>query len=102
MDVAVGANGPIRLDDLMTTSLSNELEEFHRFVADKLANGHGNLSPEEVVDQWRDLHPVPESLADDVAAVREALADMAAGERGVPFEDFDREFRARHDLSPRS
>jgi hypothetical protein len=86
----------------MATSLSNELQEFHRFVADKLANGHANLSPEEAVDQWRDLHPIPEGLADDVAAVREALADMAAGDTGVPFEDFDLEFRAKHNLPPRS
>lgn len=92
----------------MATSLSNDLLEFHRFVAEKLADGQGNLSPEEVVDQWRVLHPAPEGVAEpeklaaDVAAVREALADMAAGDMGIPFEDFDREFRGTHNLPPRS
>jgi hypothetical protein len=42
-------------------------------------------------------------LADDVAAVRESLADMAAGDNGVPLDEFDREFRAKHGLPlPRS
>jgi hypothetical protein len=92
----------------MATSLSNDLLEFHRFVAEKLADGQGNLSPEEVVDQWRELHPTPDGLAEpdnlatDVAAIREALADMAAGDTGTPVENFDREFRGTHNLPPRS
>jgi hypothetical protein len=79
----------------MTQSLSDELQEFHRFVAEKLAKGERNLSPEAAVDQWRELHPTPESLDEDVAAVREALADMADGDTGIPFDEFAREFRAR-------
>jgi hypothetical protein len=85
----------------MATSLSDELKEFHRFVAEKLAKGEGNLSPEAAVDQWRELHPGLESFDDDVTAVREALTDMAAGDTGMPLEQFDREFRADHDLSKR-
>jgi hypothetical protein len=97
-----------REDESMATSLSNDLLEFHRFVAEKLANGQGNLSPEEVVDQWRELHPAPEGLGEpeklaaDVAAVREALVDMAAGDTGIFFENFDGEFRGAHNLPPRS
>ena len=86
----------------MATSLSNELAEFHRFVAEKLAKGEAGLSPEAAVDQWRELHPDAEDLADGVAAVKEALASIAAGDRGVPFDEFDREFRTKHNLPPRS
>jgi hypothetical protein len=85
----------------MATSLSNELKEFCQFVAEKLAKGEGNLSPEAAVDQWRELHPGPESFDDDVTAVREALADMVAGDTGMPLDEFDREFRAHHDLPKR-
>lgn len=85
----------------MATSLRNELQDFHRFLAEKLAKGEENLSPEEAVDQWRDLHSCPDKLAEDVTAVREALADMAAGDIGTDFEEFDRDFRATHNLPPR-
>jgi hypothetical protein len=45
---------------------------------------------------------VKEQLAnDDVAALREALSEMAAGDEGIPFEEFDGLFRARHMLPDR-
>jgi len=36
-----------------------------------------------------------------LAAIQEGLADIEAG-RTQPFEDFDREFRTRHGMPPRS
>ncbi len=38
--------------------------------------------------------------ADDLAAVRDALDDFAAGDRGVDWREFDREFRNRQRLIP--
>jgi hypothetical protein len=35
---------------------------------------------------------------DDLAAVQEAIHDMDDGDKGIPFEEFDRDFRARHDI----
>jgi hypothetical protein len=35
---------------------------------------------------------------DTVQALREAIADMEAGDTGVPLDQFDQEFRARHDI----
>jgi hypothetical protein len=35
---------------------------------------------------------------DDLVAIQEAIEDMDAGDTGIPFEEFDREFRARHNL----
>lgn len=35
---------------------------------------------------------------EELAAIQEALDDMAQGDRGVPFEQFDRDFRLRHNL----
>jgi hypothetical protein len=51
------------------------------------------------------LHTHIEHLAvndfpNDVAALKEALADMEAGDRGVPLEEFDDKFRQRHSISP--
>jgi hypothetical protein len=80
------------------TSPSNELEQFHRFVAAKLANGETQLSPEAALDQWRKLSP---RVRGGVAAVREVLADMAAGDSGTPYEQFDGDFRVRHNIPRR-
>jgi len=64
----------------MATSISNELQEFHRFVAEKLANGGAGLSPEEVVDEWRILHPNADELAESADVLRQALAEADRGE----------------------
>jgi len=34
----------------------------------------------------------------DVAAVKEAIADMQAGDRGVPFDEFVSKFRKQHNI----
>src|SRR5205807_835694 len=74
---------------------ASELRDFYRFVAEKLSNGGADLSPEEALDEWRRQHPSADSAA-DLAAIQEALADMADGNTGVPFDQFDRDFRAKH------
>jgi hypothetical protein len=74
----------------------NELRDFHDFLGEELSNGGADLSPEEAVDEWRRLHPG--SSAEDAAAVQEALDDLAAGETAMTFEEFDLEFRKRHQL----
>jgi hypothetical protein len=76
----------------------NDLRDFHRFVGEKVNHGGVSLSPEDVLDEWRNLHPAPQVVDDDTAAIQEAIDDMESGDRGISFEDFDREFRARHKL----
>jgi hypothetical protein len=85
----------------MTMDALSELAQFHEFLSEKLVNGGSQLSPEEALDAWRTAHPSAEVSADDYEAVRQALAAMDAGDTGLPFEGFDREFRARHKLPPR-
>jgi hypothetical protein len=74
-----------------------ELARFQQFLAQHLQLGHA-LTPEEALDLWRLQNPCPDEFAKNVAGIREALADMDAGDHGVPFEEFDREFRRRHGL----
>jgi len=64
----------------MVTSPANELEEFHRFIVEKLANGGSGLTPEQVVDEWRVLHPSPEELTEGTATLQRALAEADRGE----------------------
>jgi hypothetical protein len=83
----------------MSTHNQGELASFHQFVAIKLSESKVDLSPEEALDLWRAEHPPHEhDDIDDVTAVKEALADMAAGDAGVSLEDFDRQFRIEFGL----
>ncbi len=75
-----------------------ELEAFHRFLEDQLANGGCYLSPEECLDLWRAQHPLDARLDEDISAVRDALADMDAGDSGEPFDQFRDQFRQNNRL----
>ena len=59
---------------------THELREFHRFVGEKLNNGGMDLSPEQALEEWRRLHPDESALAEDTAAIQEAL-DRNEGNR---------------------
>jgi hypothetical protein len=48
-------------------------------------------------DEWR-LHPPTEAHDEDATAIREVLDDMAKGDEGIAFDQFDRDFRKRHNL----
>lgn len=82
----------------MSSHIEGELASFHCFVSDQLQHEGGAISPEEALDLWRSQHPAAEDFEESVLAVTEALQDMDEGDRGVVFEQFDREFRTRHDL----
>jgi hypothetical protein len=82
----------------MSADAQFELHGFHEFLAEKLAAGKSAISPEEALDEWRAAHRSPEEFDEDVAAVRDALEDMANGDVGAPLAEFDREFRLRHGL----
>jgi hypothetical protein len=84
----------------MATGTQNELVSFHRFLSERLTNEAEHISPEEALDLWRADHPAPDEPVDDVAALKEALADMEAGDCGLPLEQFHHKFCQRHSLSP--
>lgn len=72
-----------------------ELESFHHFVSDKLANGGRDLSPEQALHLWREVSAVAEQ--DEIDAIREGLDAIEAG-RMKPLAEFVESFRARHGL----
>jgi len=84
----------------MATGTPDELFSFHDFLSQKLTSGAARLSPEEVLDMWRAENPVADDYPGNVAALKEALADMEAGDHGMPLEQFDGEFRQRHSIPP--
>jgi len=84
----------------MNTPSLNDLRDFHQFVGEKLNNGGASLSPEEVLDEWRILHPDAGAVEEDIVAIQGAIDDMENGDTGISFEEFDRDFRARRKLPP--
>jgi hypothetical protein len=82
----------------MATDARHDLLSFHQFVTDQLKTGEPTLSPEEAVEVWRLCNRTREEYDEDVAAIREALEDLDAGEKGMPLEQFLDEFRKRHNL----
>jgi hypothetical protein len=84
----------------MSVDPRTELVSFQRFITECVVSGDPGLSPDEALDLWRAEHPSPSDRADTVAAVREALAAYEAGDRGMPLDEFDRQFRERHNLDP--
>ena len=82
----------------MNPQTTDELREFHQFLGDKLQNGGARLSPEEVLDEWRDSHPSADEMDAEVAAIQEALDDMAKGDHGRPAAEVLAELRSQHGL----
>jgi hypothetical protein len=76
-----------------------ELAQFKHFIVQHVESGNA-ISPEEALDLWRLQNPRSEEFANDVLALRAAIADLEAGDIGVPLDEFDREFRRQHGLSP--
>jgi hypothetical protein len=87
----------LRWEDFMATQPSEDLHEFHRF-GEKVSSGEVSLSPEEVLTEWRILHPQSDSAKADLAAIQEAIDDRENGDAGIPFAKFDRQFRSTHNL----
>jgi hypothetical protein len=82
----------------MSTDRSNDLRAFKSFVDQKLSNGGANLTLDEALGLW-DLETQPATEREEtVQALREALDDMRAGDRGISAREFLAEARRKYDL----
>ena len=86
---------------------ASELRAFYDFVGEKLRLSESRLTPESVFDEWQSLHSENDQDEfiddqDDYEAIKESLDAMHAGEPAKSVEDFERDFRERHGLPPRS
>ncbi|MCE9531311.1 MAG: hypothetical protein K8T89_09350 [Planctomycetes bacterium] len=86
----------------MSSQTVHDLGNFHRFVGEKIHQGETSLSPEQVLDEWRDLNPDAKSAEDELDAIQEAIDDIENGDVGIPIEEFDRDFRVRRNLPTKS
>ena len=61
-----------------------QIDSFYEFASAQIDNGGADLSMDELYCLWRAKHPTPTELAESVAAIRAAYADMEAGDTGRP------------------
>ena len=83
----------------MATHLPGELDAFGRFIVEQIDQGRSDLSPEECLELWRAEHPSPEELNESTAVLKQAIADMEAGDRGRPAREVIDDLRRKHNLS---
>ena len=82
----------------MIETTQHQLRQFHEFALAKLRNGGSEFSIDELFDQWRLDHPSPEEHEANCKAVAASIRDFDGGERGVPAEQFMKDFRSRNDV----
>lgn len=76
-------------------TIEQELTSFRRFAEWRIGSEGPPASLDEVYEDWRSIR----SSSGDVEAIREALADMDAGEEGQPYEEFIEEMRQKYGLA---
>lgn len=84
---------------MSTQIATSELAEFHQFISQKIAEKQTELTPEEVLELWREKRPSAEDYSSTVTALREAIQDIENGDQGRPANEFDREFRDRNRIA---
>jgi hypothetical protein len=82
----------------MATDRSNDLRAFKHFIDEKLSNGGGNLTVDEVLSLWDIETQSATERQETVQALREALDDMRSGDTGIPAREFLAEARRKYDL----
>lgn len=85
----------------MATDRANDLQAFRSFIDQQLELGETFPTLDEALVRWEYENTSEEEREEAPAAIRRGLADLDAG-RVRPFEEFDREFRAKHGMAPRA
>jgi hypothetical protein len=81
----------------MATERANDLLAFKSFIDEQLA-GETVPTVDEVLARWDYENESDEEQAASVQAVREALADMHAGDTGISAREAIAELRRKHHL----
>ncbi len=85
----------------MATDRANDLQAFRYYIDETLADDGVDLTLEEALARWEEENASESGREETRAAILAGLSDLDTG-RFRPFEDFDREFRAKRGLPPRA
>ena len=70
----------------MSVERYNDLVAFRGFIDQKLSDGGGNLTPDEVLAEWEFTNQSDHDRAETLNAVRKGIEDIEAG-RSRPARD---------------
>ena len=80
-------------------SVPNELDSFCSFLDGLRQEPTVEMSPEEALAEWRAQQMSPQEFQESVQALREAIQDMEAGDKGVSFDEIVAAMRHKYNLS---
>jgi len=83
----------------MVSAVGQDLKDFAVFVENRLRDATLDLTPEDLLAEYRQQRPCDEEYADGLAALREAIDSMEAGDQGRPVKDVLRELRQEFHLN---
>jgi hypothetical protein len=81
----------------MATSIS-DAQSFHDYAVTRIRSGAGELELDDLLMEWQHQNSQNDRFDDDVLAIKAALRDLDAGEKGTLAEDVIRELKAQFPL----
>jgi hypothetical protein len=85
----------------MEATIQADLRQFREFLSQQVDGNPGDLTPEEVLDQWRANHPLPGELEASAAEIQQTLDEMRP-DSGVLARDASAEMRRTLGLRAKS
>lgn len=82
----------------MATGRINDSRAFRDFLDAKLGDEDATLPLDEALFEWELENQTDDERDATVEAVKEALADMRAGDKGIPAREFLAEMRRKYQL----
>jgi len=81
------------------TMIERDLVSFTNFAQKAIASGSGDISIDELFDQWRAENPSDALYSENLAAVQAAILDFKNGERGTLVGEHSAQLRQQFGVS---
>jgi predicted transcriptional regulator len=81
----------------MATDRANDLRAFKQYIDEQLRDGGSDMSLDDALLNWEVENQTEQEREDTLEAIREGLADVAAG-RTRPAEDVIRDLCRKHNI----
>lgn len=73
-----------------------QADGFHQYVLGRIQDGAAALELDDFLLEWQHLTSDNPKFDEDVLAIKAALRDLKAGDRGIPAEEFLQELKAKY------
>lgn len=80
-------------------TVEQELQSFTSYARQPIESGQGELSIDDLFDQWRAENPSDAEYAENVAAVNASIQDFKNGERGTVAGEHSAQLRQQLQLT---